>query len=96
MTEDLDLSGFLLNEKPCRLLVAVGKRSEPFGKEISKEIDSTYSHTLRTVDRFEELGLISRERRGRKMVLSLTEDGEAVADALENLFGAIRETGGDM
>jgi len=92
----MDLSGLLLNGKPCRLLVEVGERSEPFGKEISKEIDSTYSHTLRIVDRFEELGLISRERPGRKMVLSLTEDGEEVADALENLFGAIRETGGDL
>lgn len=96
MTEDLDLSKFLLNEKPCRLLVEVGKKSEPFGKEISKEIDSTYSHTLRVVDRFEELGLISRERRGRKVVLSLTEDGEKVADVLENLFGSLRETGGDL
>lgn len=92
----MDLSGFLLNEKPCRLLVEVGKRSEPFGKEISKEIDSTYSHTLRTVDRFEELGLISRERRGRKVVLSLTGDGEEVADALENLREALSSVGEEL
>ncbi|WP_313694232.1 MarR family winged helix-turn-helix transcriptional regulator [Halorarum halobium] len=93
MSDDVDVAEFLVNQKPCRLLIEVNRTEEPFGRQVASEIDSTYSHTIRVCEKLEDHGLLTREKDGRKMIMSLTEDGKQVAEALENLYGTFRAAG---
>lgn len=49
---------------------------------LSKEVDCTYSHTVKVLNTFKELGLVEFEKRGRIKIVKLTETGEALAKLL--------------
>ena len=95
MAKDGYLDEFLINEKPCLFLTAVRKMKEPYAGAIAKEIDTTYAHALSIKDNLRSLGLLTAEEegQGKKTILSLTEDGEGLADALENLFDVMEDVG---
>jgi DNA-binding MarR family transcriptional regulator len=93
MSEEISLAGFLTKEKPCRALIHIHEEGETYTFEISRNIDSTNAHTVKTVGRLESLGLVRSEKRGRKKMLKLTEDGKRVAEAVDNLTGVIDDVG---
>jgi DNA-binding MarR family transcriptional regulator len=51
-------------------------------------VDCTYSHTVRILDKLEEYGLVEREKDGRKVNCSLTDEGQERAEALVNFLEA--------
>lgn len=86
MSTGVDVPGLLLNERPCRILVEIGRMDNPYASKLSNEIGVSHPYSLKIVKKLQASDLVVSEVDGRKNVLSLTEDGEAVAEALENLY----------
>lgn len=91
--KDEDLKGLFLNKKPCSLIVSVRRKNEPFASELAKTIDTTYAHAVKTIQKLEGEGLIESEKRGRKKILSLTDEGEEVASCFCDLFNLMEANG---
>jgi DNA-binding MarR family transcriptional regulator len=77
----------LLNQKPVSLLIRLLSGSS-YGGKLSREIDTTYSHTVKIIDQLEDKDLIEKEPGGRKKILSLTDKGREKAEALRDLVEA--------
>lgn len=83
---------FFMNEKPVMAMVAIRQQEEAYGTQVSKRIDTTYSHTIKILSRLEEEGLIETEKNGRKKILRLTEEGKTYADAFIRLLNIFEES----
>ena len=76
-----------INEKPFKILAVLENEStENYGQAIRDQVDSTYSHTLKTLKQFEEDGLVESEQKGRKKIYRLTEEGRELADDCKPWF----------
>jgi len=80
---------FFLKEKPVMALVTIRKtREDIYCSMISKKIDTTYAHTVKTISKLEEEGLVKSKKDGRKKILELTPEGEEFADKFVDLLEA--------
>ena len=78
---------FLFQEKPVKAILALKKADKPlYAAIISKEIDSTYAHTLNVLLTLKELKLVSFQEEGRIKQVFLTEVGLEVAKEIESLL----------
>jgi len=74
-----------LRPKPVMLLT--GLREEPkYATILSKEIDCTYSHTVKLLNSFKKMGLVDFEKRGRIKIVKLTATGAELAHAMEGVL----------
>lgn len=81
---------FFLKEKPVMALITLRRnRQEMYGSIVSKKIDTTYAHTIKILAELEDQGLITSQKKGRKNVLELTEEGETCADKLIELMESL-------
>ncbi len=79
-----NLENLFLREKPVKSLLLLKKAEEPiYASIITKEIDTTYAHTLNVLSKLAELELVTFEEVGRIKLVRLTELGAGVADVLE-------------
>jgi len=80
------------NEKPVMALVHLkSRRTENYASEISSEIDTTYAHTVKILSRFEDCGLITSRKKGRKKMLKLTDSGEDLAEKAQEFVAELDE-----
>ena len=92
MKGESELRKFFLKEKPVMALVTIRReRGEIYCSRISKKIDTTYAHTVKTISRMEEEGFIKSKKDGRKKLLELTDKGEKFSDHFLNLLSAFDE-----
>lgn len=79
-----NLENVFLREKPAKSLLLL-KKAEGliYASIITKEIDTTYAHTLNVLSKLAELELVTFEEVGRIKLVRLTELGAGVADVLE-------------
>ncbi|MFO7793516.1 MAG: DUF4364 family protein [Candidatus Nanohaloarchaea archaeon] len=92
MTESNELQSFYLKEKPVMALVTIRRaRDEIYCSMISKKIDTTYAHTVKTISRMEEDGFVRSKKKGRKKILELTPKGREFSDKFLDLIEAFRE-----
>ncbi|MEM5766387.1 MAG: winged helix DNA-binding protein [Candidatus Aenigmatarchaeota archaeon] len=71
-----------LRQKPVKLLTSL--RDEPkYATVLSKEVDLTYSHTVKLLDQFKNFGLVDFEKKGRIKIVKLTETGTDIAKAFD-------------
>ena len=74
-----------LRVKPIKMLTSL--RSGPkYATILSKECDTTYSHTVKLLDLFKDYGLVDFEKKGRIKIIKLTETGSDIAHAIETLL----------
>lgn len=86
-----------LKEKPVRALIIIGKNDgEIYASQVTDEIDTTYSHTVKIISRLKEQELVESKKLGRKKVLRLTEKGQLCADLFEQLNDLDEEGGYDI
>ena len=79
-----NLGSLFLREKPAKALLLLKKAENPiYASVITKEIDTTYAHTLNVLSKLAELELVTFEEIGRIKLVRLTELGAGVADVLE-------------
>jgi predicted transcriptional regulator len=74
-----ELSATLFNEKPMKAIVAIRSLQDPYIKQVSEEVDCTYSHTVKLLQKLKRKGVVTSEERGRRKILRLTSQGEALS-----------------
>lgn len=75
-------SKLFLRTKPVRLIVSL-KSGPKYATILSKEVDCTYSHTVKLLDQFKTFELVDFEKKGRIKIIKLTDSGEELAHAIE-------------
>jgi len=97
MAKDKSVPRLFLRTKPVKLLVDL--ISEPkYATILSKDVDLTYSHTVKLLDQFKIFGLVDFEKRGRIKIVKLTETGNDIAHAIEivlNKLSKLKERAGE-
>ena len=53
---------------------------------LAKETDCTYSHTVKLLETFKNMGLVNFDKEGRIKYIKLTKDGEELADRFEDVL----------
>ena len=71
-----------LRPKPVRMMVCL-KSGPKYATIVAKEVDCTYSHTVKLLDLFNLMGLVDFEKKGRIKIVKLTELGEDIAKAMD-------------
>jgi DNA-binding MarR family transcriptional regulator len=90
--ESIELEELFLKTKPARALIAVSNpMTKSYAKQISKEIKSTYAHTVKILKRLEKADLIDRHDQGRKTIVESTERGKRVARAAQMLRAEVKD-----
>ena len=79
------LTRLFLRLKPVKMLISL-KSGPKYATILSKEVDCTYSHTVKLLDQFKGYGLVNFEKKGRIKIVSLTDSGEALAQAIEQVL----------
>lgn len=74
-----------MHVKPVRLLISL-KAGPKYATILSKEIDCTYSHTVKLLDQFQKMGLVGFEKKGRIKIVKLTSTGEDLAHSFEGVM----------
>lgn len=69
------------------------KDEELYTLQISRDVELTYSHTSKSVNKLEDKGFLKREKKARKSIISLTDEGEKVAEKLHELNQVLEEVG---
>jgi len=86
-------SKLFLRPKPVKMLVSL-KSGPKYATIVAKEVDCTYSHTVKLLDLFKVLGLVDFEKKGRIKIVKLTELGEDLARSMDSILvklGRIKE-----
>ena len=88
MKDNLDI---FFRRKPALMLVSLKKNTRMrYGSILAKEVDCTYSHVVKILQTLEELKLVDFEKQGRIKVIKLTKKGVEVANAIEEIQGALK------
>ena len=73
-------------KKPALILVALRRNNKNrYGSVLAKEVDCTYSHAVKILQEMERAKLVSFEKHGRIKNISLTEQGNKVAEHIEKI-----------
>jgi len=93
--EDRALALFL-REKPAKLMLSLkaAEKKPKYVNRISKEIDCTYSHIIRLLDKLEQLGLVKFMKVKRVKYVELTETGKDLAIELESVVRRLSKVQG--
>jgi len=89
---DNDAFNLILQQKPARVLLAVKREGGTYASVISREIESTFSHTTNILGKLEEQGIVMFETDGsdnRVKRVELTQKGEATAALVEELSAVL-------
>lgn len=85
-----EIEDFFLNIKSVKILVKLlGSKNPNYAASISQDVDSTYSHTVKTLQKLEGFGLAESHKKGRKRELELTNQGKEVAELFRKLLQEI-------
>jgi predicted transcriptional regulator len=82
LPKEKSISRLFLRLKPVKLLTSL-KSGPKYATILSKEVDCTYSHTVKLLDQFKIFGIVDFEKKGRIKIVKLTSDGEELARAVE-------------
>ena len=85
-SEKIELEEMFLRKKPVRLLLNIKLGSQKYVSVLAKETDCTYSHTVKLLDMFKELGIVEFSKSGRIKYVQLTDDGTALAGDFESVL----------
>lgn len=87
-----ELEEFFLNRKPVQIMVSLRQQTtDNYASAVSSQIDATYSHTIKVLQKMRDHDLVQFEKRGRKKMIELTSRGESIAERLHDLVGELRE-----
>jgi len=84
-----------LHSKPVKMLTSLNMGTVKYATQVSKAVDCTYSHTVKVLDQFKNLGLVEFDKKGRIKLVKLTDQGVEIAHDFEGLrrkFNRIMKT----
>jgi predicted transcriptional regulator len=76
------LPSIFVRPKPIKVLTSL-KSGPKYATILSKEVDLTYSHTVKLLDLFKIYGLVEFEKKGRIKIVKLTTEGQDLAHAFD-------------
>ena len=79
------LDTLFLHSKPVKMLLALKKDSVRYATQVAKTVDCTYSHTVKVLENFKNLGLVNFSKKGRVKLVKLTDLGTDIAHDFEGL-----------
>lgn len=85
------IRSLFLRHKPVKVILNLRENNENYALEISRNIDTTYPHTIKLLQEMEETSLINSEKRGRKKMFELTSRGETIADNLSQAWESMKD-----
>tara|TARA_Y100000310_G_C20267419_1_gene616414 strand:+ start:249 stop:524 length:276 start_codon:yes stop_codon:yes gene_type:complete len=72
--------------KPAMILVALRQNNRnKYGSVLAKEVDCTYSHAVKILQEMEKADLVSFQKQGRIKTISLTDNGNVIAEHIEKI-----------
>ena len=80
-----DFEILFLHPKPVKMLTSLKNDDIKYATQVSKSVDCTYSHTVKVLEMFMELGLVVFEKKGRIKIVRLTDEGLDIADDFEGI-----------
>ncbi|HLC76837.1 MAG TPA: hypothetical protein VJH04_01395 [archaeon] len=84
MSAKNELEELFLRRKPVRLLLNVKIGGSPkYVSVLAKDTDCTYSHTVKLLEIFKDMGIVEFEKQGRIKYVKLTADGVALSTDFE-------------
>lgn len=89
-TQYIEKSPFLA-DVPTAILVSLRRSGKGcYVGEIARKVDTTYAHTVKTLQMLEEDGYVKSEKKGRKRICELTAKGEKEADVYAKAVDLIK------
>lgn len=83
----MEMEELFLRKKPVRLLLNIKMGGNPkYVSILAKETDCTYSHTVKLLDTFKNMGIVEFEKQGRIKFVKLTQDGAALGTDFESVL----------
>jgi len=83
--ETHEIMDLFLHEKPSGIILSLKDSDGKYASILSKEVDCTYTHTLKILTQLKEYKLVEFEKNGRIKRVCLTAEGEDVAHELGGL-----------
>ena len=83
-TRDL-VEGVFLHSKPVKMLTMLKGDGVRYATQVSKSVDCTYSHTVKVLEMFRKMNLVTFEKKGRVKIIKLTNDGQDLAHDFEGV-----------
>jgi predicted transcriptional regulator len=81
-----------IKPKPCSIMSTLkDSESRMHLSKLAKETDTTYVYVTKLVSQLEKQGFLRIEPLGKKRIVSLTDKGLAVANAIEELCSKFEE-----
>lgn len=75
------------------MLVAIRRsQGDSYATQLATKIDTTYAHSVKILQKFQDHEMVRTERKGRKKTYELTENGIAYADKLGEFLDVIGAT----
>ncbi|MFH0861352.1 MAG: hypothetical protein V1921_09140 [Candidatus Altiarchaeota archaeon] len=90
-----EIINLLLHSKPVGILLSLKGSEGKYASIISKEIDCTYTHTLKILNDFRKHGIVDFKKEGRIKEVFLTDRGLDIAHDLEGLVRGLEQLGAD-
>ncbi len=84
MSEE-DLESMLFNEVPLKIILNLEKTGEGYASNLSTELDVTYSHVIKVLNRFNEYGVTETRKTGRRKYHEITDYGLELAEAIREV-----------
>ena len=77
----------IFREKPTAMLLNLYNKGKDvsYASNLAKEIDCTYSHCVKVIQKFQKAGYIDFNRSGRIKELSLTKNGKEICENLNKV-----------
>ncbi|MGB9703796.1 MAG: DUF6293 family protein [Candidatus Micrarchaeales archaeon] len=83
----------LLLKKAAMILVSLRDSSKKwFLSNLAKANNATFVYTSKIIDKLSRMGLVKSEKKGKVKEVTLTEDGQKIADALSLVVDKNKET----
>ena len=82
---DNKFDNLFLHSKPVKMLVSLKSDSVRYATQVAKTVDCTYSHTVKVLENFKNLGLVKFDKKGRIKMIKLTPEGTEIAHDFEGL-----------
>lgn len=83
------MENVFLRPKPCKVIVLLKDSNTKYISELAKESGATYVHTTKLLRKLEENEIVTIEQNGKKRMVKLTEKGNKIASALNEVMNSI-------
>jgi len=80
-----DIFDIFIRRKAAKILMVLKNQGERNCSQLAKEVNCTYSHAARTLNKMKKAKLISFEKPGRTKIIKISKTGIKIAENIEKI-----------